>query len=154
MDDKDTKLNSDLINFFEDFIKKGEVSGEKEIVDGLTVKLKVLNTEELLTAESFFLNVRSGLPNDTLLKVRSANILSLALMSINGSVIDKSHDTDEERGIRKKLLYQQILKMPAIVVQKMYEFYIELVKKQNKFYEDIPATEEKMENFSQHRSEQ
>lgn len=154
MENKETKLNSDLINFFEDFIKKGDVSEEKKIVDGLTIKLKVLNTEELLIAESFFLNVKSGLPNDTLLKVRAANILSLALISINDSIIDKADDTDKEHDMRRKLLYQQILKMPAIVVQKMYEFYISLVKKQNSFYENIQATEEKIENFSQHRSEQ
>ena len=141
------KENDDLLNFFEEFLKPGVVIKEKEVVDGFKIKLKVLNSEELLQAESILLNSNSTIPVDILHKVRAASILSQSILQLNGIVIDKEEAPKEEARLRRHELYKQILKMPAILVQKTYEFYIEAVNEQNSFYENGKESIEKIENF-------
>lgn len=137
--------NSDLSMIFENFIKTGRVEKEKEIVKGFTIRLKVLNTGELLIAESI-MNSNSA-PADIVARVRAASILSQALITLNGSKIERDDFTKEEIRIRRSLLYTELLKMPAMVIQKTYKFYIDCVEEQNSKYQDIPAMMEEIENF-------
>jgi hypothetical protein len=145
-DAKDFEQTDDLDLFFNNFIKKGNVEDEKQIVPGFTIKLKALNTGELLTAESIMLMDRN-VPNDIVVKVRSASILSQAILSINGMSVDKEGWNKDEIAKRRSKLYRQLLSMSAYVIQKAYEAYIEIVDKQNHLYSNAEETVKNIENF-------
>jgi hypothetical protein len=144
---ENTTHKDDLINFFENFIKTGIVVKEKEITPGFSVKLKVLNTEELLIAESVLLNASGRIPYETLQKVRGASILSQSILNLNGMAVEREDVSNEENAERRHLLYKQLLKMPSLIIQKTYEFYIEAYEEQNKIYSDSNGLVEKVENF-------
>lgn len=143
---EDFTVTDDLNIFFDNFIKSGEVVKEKEIAPNFKVKLRVLNTGELLSAESI-MKATTDIPADIVAKVRAASILSQAIISINDLEIEKNNLTQEENNMRRVNLYKQLLKMPAIVIQKSYELYIEAVKEQNDLYENLDETIEKVKNF-------
>lgn len=145
MEENKKEMNEDLSMIFDTFIKNGEVQKEKEVVPGFKVKLKVLNTGELMTAESIM--GRSSAPSDIVAKVRAASILSQAILSINGVVINREDYTIEETRRRRLALYQQLLKMPSVAIHKTYEFYIECVEEQNSKYENFKETTDKLEAF-------
>lgn len=142
---KEEDLNSDLQFLFDGFIKEGKIVDEKEVVPGFKVKLKVLDTGELLIAESIM--SESTAPVDIVARVRAASILSQAIIELNGAVIEKEGSSPQDIRIRRALLYKQLLKLPAIVVQKSYAFYIDCVKKQDKKYTDVQKTMDEIENF-------
>ena len=142
---EDENMNSDLNLFFDGFIKTGNVVEEKEVTQGFKVKVKVLDTGELLIAESIMSN--SSAPVDIVARVRAASILSQAIISINEIPIDRDDYTEKEIRMRRGLLYKQLLKMPPVVVEKAYRFYIECVEKQNSKYENFQETVGDMKNF-------
>lgn len=142
---KENELNKDLQLLFDGFIKEGKVIEEKEVVPGFKVKLKVLDTGELLAAEAIMST--STAPVDIVARVRAASILSQAIIELNDSTIEKEGMTESDIRIRRALLYKQLLKLPAVVVQKSYSFYIDCVNKQNKIYENPKETLENLENF-------
>ena len=144
---KDFKISDDLSLFFDDFIKKGVTTKEEEVVPGLKVKLKVLDTNELLSAESIVF-ATSKVPADIVVKVRCASILSQSILSINGMEIDKEGDTEEEKRGRRSALYRKLLEMSAYVLQKTYDLYIEAAKEQMEFYSGgLKEIDETIENF-------
>ena len=138
---------SDLSLFFENFIKTGIVTKEREIVPGFKVKLKVLNIGELMSAETISFQMNSDFPVDVVLKLRSASVLSQAILSVNGIEILKDSNTKQENRSRQNLLYRQLLDMPAYVIQKTYELYIEAVEEQNNIYKTANSVGDKIENF-------
>lgn len=138
-------VNSDLTMIFENFIKPGVVVEEKEVVPGFKVKLKPLNTEELLIAESIMHNEKA--PADIVARVRGASILSRAIISLNGASIERDDFSEEDTRLRRALLYKQLLQLPAIVIHKTYKFYIECVNKQQDLYMNPQEVIEKVENF-------
>jgi hypothetical protein len=142
----------ELEQFFDGFIKKGVVIKDREIVPGMKIKLKVLDTGELLAAESILSATNPNIPPDVIQKVRGASILSQALLSINDMVVERETLTKEEIRLRRISLYQNLLRMPAIVIQKAYELYVEAAREQNKLYEDGQLVD-KIENFSERHSE-
>lgn len=148
------KHDDDLFNFFENFLKPGVIVREKEVVPGFSVKLKVLNTEELLVAESILLNASGNIPFDVLQKVRGASILSQAIISLNGMAVERDDMSKEENRSRRSSLYNQLLKMPSILIQKTYEFYVDAVVEQNKIYDAPEKISQNIENFSERRSEE
>lgn len=143
---KDFNTMEDLNLFFDNFIKQGEVVKEKEVVNGFKIKLKVLNTEELLSAETVMYSAKN-IPVDVVQKVRGASILSLAIISINGIPVEKEDAEKSENFQRRSNLYRQLLSLPAYVVQKSYEFYLEAVKEQNRIYSDVKEVEKKLKIF-------
>jgi hypothetical protein len=143
---QDFNVNQDITLFFNNFIKSGEVIKERTVAPNFKVKLRVLNTGELLAAESVLLSTE-GIASDIVAKVRAASILSQAVISINGIDIEKENLKKEENNMRRSSLYQQLLKTPAIIVQKAYALYIEAVKEQNEMYDDIGELTEKTKNF-------
>ena len=87
------------------------------------------------------------MPDDVVEKVRGASILSQAILSINGSDIEKENLTKEEVRTRRFVLYKQLLSLPSIVIQKMYEFYIDCLKKQEDIYVNFDKTVDDIKNF-------
>ena len=145
MENKENELGQDLFKIFDNFIKTGVVVEEKEVVNGMKIKLKVLNISEQLEAESIISTER--VPADVVAKVRGASILSQAILSINGSDIEKENLTKEEVRTRRFVLYKQLLLLPSIVIQKMYEFYIDCLKKQEDIYVNFDKTVDDIKNF-------
>ena len=140
-------FNQELSIFFENFLKEGTIVKEKEIVPGLKIKIKVLNTEELLVAESILSNQNPHIPSDVIIKVRAASILSQAIVKLNDMDIERDNLSEEENNARRRGLYKQVLKMPALVIQKAYEFYIEAVQEQNSIYDNPKELSDKISNF-------
>lgn len=140
-----TEQNQDLVFLFENFIKPGCVLKEKEVVPGFKVKLKALNTGELVMAEAIANSEK--IPVDIVTKIRAASILSRAIVSINGVDIDIDGSTQEETTSRRSVLYTQLLNTPAIVVQRTYEFYISVVEEQNQRYTNAGQNLEDFQNF-------
>jgi hypothetical protein len=140
-------FDQELANFFEGFLKEGVIIREKEVVPGFKVKLKVLNTEELLVAESILKNQNPHIPSDVVIKVRAASILSQAILKLNDMDVEREDLSDSENELRRRALYKQVLRMPALVIQKTYEFYVEAVQEQNALYEEPKKLGEKIENF-------
>jgi hypothetical protein len=120
---------------------------EEEVVPGFKVKIKVLNTEELLIAESILTNQNSHIPSDVIIKVRAASILSQAILKLNDMDVEREDLPEVDNNMRRRALYKQILRMPALVIQKTYEFYVRAVKEQNALYEDTEKLGEKLGNF-------
>lgn len=139
------ELNKDLSMIFDNFIKTGVVEKEKEIVRGFKLRLKVLNTGELLVAESIMNN--STAPSDIVARVRAASILSQAIISLNGSEIERDDLEKDEIRVRRAMLYTELLKMPAMVIHKAYEFYIDCVNEQNNKYNNVSETIGEIQNF-------
>lgn len=137
--------NFDVVMLFDNFIKTGKLEKEKEVVPGMTIKLKPLNTSELIAAEAIM--SYSSAPADIVAKVRGASILSQAMISINGDIMASDNIDSEALRQRRIVLYQQILKLPPIVIQRMYEFYLEVVEEQKNKYENIEDTVRDIENF-------
>lgn len=142
---ENTDINKDLSMIFENFIKTGNVEEEKEIVPGFKIRVKVLNTGELLVAESIMNN--STAPADIVARVRAASILSQAILSLNGSIIEREDLTKEDIRVRRAMLYTELLRMPAMVIHKAYEFYIDCVNEQNNKYQNIGETMRDIQNF-------
>lgn len=143
---KDFATNDDLNLFFDNFIKEGVVIKEDEVVQGFRVKLKVLNTGELLSAESVMYSI-DNIPLDIVQKVRCASILSQSILAINDIEVEKENMTQEDIRVRRIQLYQRFLDMPAYVVQKTYDLYLSAVKEQIDFYSDSKELSDKIENF-------
>ena len=143
--EKENMDNKDLNLFFENFLKTSELIKEKEITPGLTVKLRVLSAGDLLVAQSIM--GHSDSPTDIVVKIRAASILSQALISINEMVIERDGFTEREIRERRVALYSQLLKMPSMVIQKMYELYLEAVEEQNNKYTNFSETTDDIVNF-------
>lgn len=143
--DRENTNNKDLNLFFENFLKTTELVKEREITPGLTVKLRVLNAGDLLVAESIMSH--SDSPSDIVVKIRAASILSQSLISINEVEIERKGFTDREIRERRVALYGQLLKMPSMIIQKMYELYLEAVQEQNSKYENTSELGEDITNF-------
>lgn len=142
---KQDTVTGDLSMIFDNFIKTGAVEKEKEVVPGFKIRLKVLNTGELLVAESI-MNTNSA-PSDIVARVRAASILSQAIMVLNGSPIERDDLDSNDIRRRRAVLYSELLKMPARAIHRAYEFYIECVNEQNSKYDNIGETIQEMQNF-------
>lgn len=138
-------LGMDLNNFFDNFVKSGVIIEEAEISDNFRVKIKVLGIGELVSAEAIM--SQSAASPDIVAKVRSCSILSQAILEINSMPIEKESYSEKEKRLRRIILYKQLLKMPSIIIQKIYKFYVECVEKQNKLYTDVDKTVDNIRNF-------
>ena len=144
---QDFTKEDDLYSFFDNFIKKGVVIKEKEIVPGFNIKIKVLDTGELLSAESVLSVTNPNIPYDIIQKVRAASVLSQAIISINGINVEQPDAPTDVNYQRRSGLYSKLLKMPALVIQQSYELYIEAVREQNSLYNNQVDMSDKVENF-------
>lgn len=147
-DERDFSMddNQDLFNIFEDIIKPGNVEMEREVVKGFKIKLKVLDTGEAIAAESI-MRYDSRVPVDLVARARGAAILSRAIVSINDDTIERDDMSLAQKNARRDLLFKQLLKLPALIIQKAYELYIEAYQKQQEIYNDLGSSIEEIKNF-------
>ena len=147
-DERDFSMddNQDLFNIFEDIIKPGSVEMEREVVKGFKIKLKVLDTGEAIAAESI-MRYDSRVPVDLVARARGAAILSRAIVSINDDTIERDDMSQAQKNARRDLLFKQLLKLPALIIQKAYELYIEAYQKQQEIYDDLGNSIEEIKNF-------
>lgn len=147
-DERDFSMddNQDLFNIFEDIIKPGSVEMEREVVKGFKIKLKVLDTGEAIAAESI-MRYDSRVPVDLVARARGAAILSRAIVSINNDTIERDDMSQAQKNARRDLLFKQLLKLPALIIQKAYELYIEAYQKQQEIYDDLGNSIEEIKNF-------
>lgn len=147
-DERDFSLddNQDLFNIFDDIIKPGNIEMEREVVKGFKVRVKVLDTGEAIAAESI-MRYDSKIPVDLVARARGAAILSRAIISINNDTIERDDMSLAQKNARRELLFKQLLKLPALIIQKAYELYVEAYKKQQEVYNDLGSTVEEIKNF-------
>lgn len=143
---KKDDMNIDIMSLFDNFIKPGVIEDEKEVVKGFKIKVKVLDVGELAAAEAIIVR-EDEVPVDVIAKVRAAKILSQATLAINDVPIERGDMNETEKRERRILLYKQFLRLPAIAIQKSYEFYLDCVTKQENFYNDVEDIQNKTKNF-------
>lgn len=146
-EEKNTTNAVDITNIFDNLMKDGYYSEEKEILPGFTVRIRGLNTSEMFRAEAEINQSNPNIPIDITAKLRAAKILAYAIIAINGNEIENDNMTPEMISSRRLELYSQLVQSPPIFVIKTYEFYLSVVAKENKHYDfDTIVTE--TENFS------
>lgn len=151
--DKTLDVTMDITNIFDNLIKDGMYSEEKEVLPGFKVKLRGLNTNEMFRAEAEINRQNPNIPVDITAKLRCAKILAYAIISINGDLIADESSMDEEMIANRRLaLYSQLVQCPPIFVIKTYEFYLDVVNKENNHY-DFKRISEETENFSKQQEE-
>ena len=148
MDNTENKTFADLDNIFDNFIKDGYMSDEREVINGLKIRVKTLNSNDLFKAEAEINKRNPGIPQDITAKLRCAKILSYAIITLNGNTILNDDMTEEEKNDRRTALYIHLMKSPTILVQTAYDFYLETVKKEYEYYSIPNKISEEVENFS------
>lgn len=156
------KINEDMYTFFSDFIQKGKVYKSGEVAPGFYVKLRALNTEEVMEAESVVINMSDNLIiADIGVRIRSCSILSFAIEVLGDNeiysqdeLLGASEDAKRSASYKRAAMYNNLLKLPPQLLEKTYAMYLEAVKEQNELYNNPQAIEEKSENFSKHPSEE
>lgn len=145
MSEENKKL-LDITNIFNDIIKDGYKSKEREVIPGFKVKLRPLSYNELSRAEAEISRRNPGIPEDITVKLRCGKILSYAIISLNGSLIDDD-ENPERNDERRIFLYDQLVTMPTIFIQKTYQLYIDSVNEENIFYENPQEVNEEIKDF-------
>ena len=140
------KAPLDINNIFEDIIKDGYKSEEEEIVPGFKVKLRPLSYNEMYRAEAEISRRNPGVPDDVTVKLRCGKILSFAIISLNGTLIEDPNDKEATEA-RRIFLYDKLVTSPTIFIQKAYDLYLKAVHAENKFYESPQEISEEIENF-------
>ena len=133
--------------FFDNLITKGRVEKEEEVTPGFKVKVRPLNTDEQITAETIALANNPYIPTDVIEKVRIVNILTRAIISVNGVEIGAQEGDSEEIKKRRAKLHDKIMKMPTSVVDAIYSLYVKVYEEQRKLYSPEDNLGEKIENF-------
>lgn len=153
MDENNTINPSlDITNIFDNLIRDGYYSEEKEVIPGFKVKLRGLSTNEMFRAEAEVNEQNPNIPTDIVAKLRAAKMLAYAIISINGSLIEDSDMDKATVKARRAALYTQLVQSPPVFVTKTYEFYLEVVAKEYKHYSFDTIIKE-TKNFSKQQEE-
>lgn len=142
------KTNDDILgidNIFQNLIKKGTVSEEKEVVSGFKIRLHPLPANDFARAQ--LLSERPGFSASAVAKYESARILSYAIETVNGKTIVPDDASDEKKDALQNALYRNLLQLPAGVLEHCFKFYLEMEQKQINIYADTEALKEGLENF-------
>ncbi len=107
---------SDISNIFDNLIKKGFKPMEREIIPGITIELRALSYNEMAKAESEISRQNPDVPADVTVKLRAGKILSYALVSLNGVLIDDKN-VPENTMFSRIALYDSLMNGPTSVVQ-------------------------------------
>ena len=146
MENKENKENQEINvfdNFFNNFIKTGVVQKEFEIAKDFKVKLKVLNTEENTIADAMFTADNPVLNESGFLKLRSAAIIAMATVSINGIDVVEGQSPIGRISNARYSLYGYFLKMPMEILEKLWDCYLEILQEQNNKYSSDPVDQVK-----------
>lgn len=132
--------------FFDNLITKGRVVKEKQIAAGFKVQMRPLSAQQQLAAEAIVVAANPYMPIDTVEKLRGVSIVSQAILSVNDVLIEVEGAAQADNEVKRRALHENLMKLPTVVLDELYKFYIECVKEQNKVY--APGEMEKnIENF-------
>jgi len=131
--------------FFDNLITYGRIVKEKTIVPGLKIKLRPLDVDEQISAESISIASNPGMPIDTVEKIRAINTLSRAILEVNGVKVVEDDDNTEAKIKKSEALYRKLLSLPSHVIDLIYIFYAECVNEQREMYKS--GLQENIENF-------
>ena len=140
-------VTRDLNSFFENFIKKNKFVKKYDFGNDFTVSMRPCTTGELMEAELFVRGQNPNIPIDTMVRLRSAAILSQAIEELCGVQIENPEQTEDENMLRRTTLYTQLLSLPPDLVEKIYECYLETVDEQAKLYKNPLKLKEDIANF-------
>lgn len=147
-DEEKDFLSRDFLSVLDNVITKSEFSKEFKINNSLTIELRVLETGELLVAESRVGLNPNLIPTDITYRARNLSILAAATVSLNGIPIKRKEMTEEENSARVTSLYKKFLKMPASLADEMCSKYEELSIEQREFInKDFGELSKDIENF-------
>ncbi len=135
---KNNERDFEFESFFDNLITKGYIEKEREILKGFTVKVRPLNSDEQIGAESITIANNPYVPRDTIEKIRVISMLSKAIVSVNGVAI-------EGKEARKKL-HEKLLSLPTHINDDLYALYVDCIEEQRKLYMDEELGE-KIEAF-------
>ena len=141
------EVSADIDLIFESILFSGHVEKEFNVSKGFKVKLKPLETGEILTAEAIDIANVYNMPMDIIQRARKVSILSYATVSINGSLSKKDDLTEDQNRNRRKVIHKKYLELPPTIIDKMFDFYIEVVNAQGDLYKDVDTLGDKSENF-------
>lgn len=144
---KEKNKTRDISSFFENFIKKNKFIKEYDFGNDFKVSMHPCTTGELMEAELFVRGQNPGIPVDTMIKLRSAAILSQAIDSLCGVKIEDPAQSEDDIMLRRTTLYTKILSLPPDLVEKMYECYLDVVDKQAELYKNPLKLDKEIENF-------
>ena len=147
MANKNEKVSDNILGIdkiFDNFLKPGKIREEKTIFEGFTIAIEPLTLNDLTLVS--YVSYREGMPQDVIVKVRAARILSKAIISINGCKVADGEDKEEDNAARDHL-YSKIMEMPAVVVEKMYQFYLEVEDKRDSIFKNPEDVSKAIENF-------
>lgn len=139
--------NKDLDNVFEQVITKGRIEEEKEVFEGFKVKMHPLNQRDLISAETVFLSSLDRIPRDVIQKTRMVSIATKATISVNGVEIEQEDMTREEKQERRESLYKKYMELSPDAIRKVFDFYLELVRKQEDIFNSSEEVKDGIENF-------
>lgn len=133
LDDNKNTVNV-FESFFQNFIKTGILQKEFTIEENFTIKLKVLNSEETVIAETMFTANNPLLGQSGFTILRSAALIAMATVSINGVDIVDSELPPGRVPNNRYELYGYFLKMPLEVMSKIWGYYVSLEEEQGEMY--------------------
>ena len=156
------RVNEEMYDFFKDFILKSKVYKEKEVAPGFSVRVRALSAEEIIEAESVVATLSDYLiVSDVAVRIRSCSILSYAVEKLGDNEIYTQEELDavtkeakDMANLKRASMYNNLMKLPPLLLNKVYDLYLEAVKEQNELYSDPEKVGEKSKNFSKHPSEE
>lgn len=137
--------NFDFEQFFDNVITKGRIEKEREVVQGLTIRLRPLDADEQISAESISVASNLNMPIDTVEKIRAISMLSKAIIAVNGVKVFEEDDDSDIKSKKSEALYKKLLSLPSHVIDSIYVLYAECVGEQRNLYKD--GLQNKIENF-------
>ena len=143
MENKENQEINVFENFFNNFIKTGTVQREFDITKDFKLKLKVLNTQETTIADAMFTADNPILNESGFLKLRSAAIIAMATVAINGIDVVEGNTSIGRISSARYSLYGYFLKMPMEILEKIWDCYLEIAKEQSDKYSENTVDEVK-----------
>lgn len=123
---RDEAVAQDINSMFDAIISKSELTDTFELIPGLNITLKTLNTGEILSAEADAVTNNIKLPLDVMGRGRIISLLTAATQSINGVDIIQDNLSDADNYVRKISLHNKYLKLPPELVDIAYGKYNKL----------------------------
>lgn len=144
---KPENVAKDLNMFFENFIKENKFVKEYDFGNNFRVSMRPCTMGELMEAELFVRGQNPNIPIDTMVRLRSAAILSQAIEELCGVKIYDPEKSEDDNMLRRTALYSQLLSLPPDLIEKIYECYLKTVDEQSELYKSPLKLKENITNF-------
>jgi len=146
-----TKLNTDrkfdFEKVFDNLITKGVIEKEGTIVPGFKIKVRPLDINEQLGAESVLIANNPYAPQDTIANVRAISILCASIVEINGAAITTPDDDKKITQEKREALHTKLMALPSHIIDAAYKLYLSCVDDQKAIYNDHKKLKEDLQNF-------